>query len=166
MLKNTLARFVLLSLLAITACSDDDDDGQASVTSPVNNTDNSTLCVSSDCGEAIPLVTIPDAENILFTPEGRLFVSGGLNVYEISKMPDGGFIATAIADAECNFTGLVLRENHLYAVCGDSRFFAGEITATPVLTQIYTVTESRCIPNGASLGPYGKIYVVDEPLNP
>lgn len=125
-----------------------------------------SLCVSSECGEAVPLVTIPDAENILFTPEGRLFVSGGLNVYEITKMPGGDFIATPIADSECGFTGLVQKGNVLYAVCGDSRLFAGEITSTPVLTQIYTFTENMCIPNGATLGLDGKIYVVDEPLNP
>lgn len=127
---------------------------------------SASLCVSSDCGEAIPLVMIPDAENILFTPEGRLFVSGGLNVYEITKLPDGNFIATPIADSECGFTGLVQKGDVLYAVCGDSRFFAGVIDDSPLLTQIYTFAESMCIPNGATLGPDGKVYVVDEPLNP
>ncbi|MGB1580898.1 MAG: hypothetical protein ACPHER_05275 [Nevskiales bacterium] len=157
-----------LSVLVLSACSDDSDSTATpnTQTPPAVTTASSSLCVSSDCGEAVPLVTIPDAENILFTPQGRLFVSGGLNVYEISKMPDASFIATPIADAECNFTGLVLREGYLYAVCGDSRFFAGELTATPVLTQIYTFAENMCIPNGATLGADGKIYVVDEPLDP
>lgn len=160
---------LLGSCLVLFACG---GDGNQSV--PIGNdgqqggdtVSSGQLCVNSSCGEAVPLVTIPDAENILFTPEGRLFVSGGLNVYEITKMPDGQFIATPIADSECGFTGLVQKDNVLYAVCGDSRFFAGEITDTPVLTQIYTFEESMCIPNGATLGPDGKIYVVDEPLNP
>lgn len=160
---------VALLLGLITACGGDSrtnfldaDAGQP----PGDGVSSEQLCVSSECGEAIPLVTIPDAENLLFTPEGRLFVSGGLNVYEITKLPDGQFIATPIADSECGFTGLVQKGNYLYAVCGDSRFFAAELTATPVLTQIYTFEESMCIPNGATLGPDGKIYVVDEPLNP
>lgn len=153
--------------LLLAACGDDNN---RSANPGVNNADQTAassaeLCVSSSCGEAIPLVTIPDAENILFTPEGRLFVSGGLNVYEITKLPDGQFIATPIADANCSFTGLVQRGDYLYAACGDSRFFAGELTSTPVLTQIYTFAENMCIPNGAVLGPDDKIYVVDEPLN-
>lgn len=154
---------LLLCALALSACNS--DSGNGSQTPAPGSASSESLCVSSDCGEALPLVTIPDAENILFTPEGRLFVSGGLNVYEITKLPDGQFIATPIADSECGFTGLVQKDDILYAVCGDSRFFAGEITDTPVLSQIYTFEENMCIPNGASLGPDGKIYVVDEPLN-
>lgn len=156
-------------LLTVAGCGDNNTISAENGQSANNNqtsASSSDLCVSANCGEAITLATIPDAENILFTPEGRLFVSGGLNVYEITKLPDENFIATPIADAECGFTGLVQRDNYLYAVCGDSRLFAGEISATPVLTQIYTFAENMCIPNGATLGPDGKIYVVDEPLNP
>lgn len=168
-MKRALGPCLLLAaILMLPACSDDNDDAQAAINPPANSpaSGSSELCVSSGCGEAVPLVTIPDAENILFTPEGRLFVSGGLNVYEITRLPDGSFMANPIADAECGFTGLVQRGDYLYAVCGDSRLFAGEITATPLLTQVYTFAENMCIPNGAALGPDGKIYVVDEPLNP
>jgi hypothetical protein len=167
MSNHFMATWVATVLLCASACTDNHS-RPANIQKPDNtaSTADSELCVSSDCGEAIPLVTIPDAENILFTAEGRLFVSGGLNVYEITKLPDESFIATPIADAECGFTGLVQRDNYLYAVCGDSRLFAGEITATPVLSQIYSFAENMCIPNGATLGADGKIYVVDEPLNP
>lgn len=161
----------LLTALLITACGGDSVDSLSSAAGGTasgqqGTVASSALCVSSECGEAIPLVSIPDAENILFTPEGRLFVTGGLNVYEISKMPSGEFIATAVADSECNFTGLAQKGNILYAVCGDSRFFAGEINDAPLLTQIYTFEEAMCIPNGTTVGSDGKIYVIDEPLDP
>ncbi len=164
-----LAPLILTAVLMLSGCGGDSADELSAASAGGNSggasAPSGSLCVSSDCGEAIKLVTIPDAENILFTPEGRLFVSGGLNVYEITKLPDGQFIATPIADSECGFTGLVQKDDMLYAVCGDSRLFAGKITNTPVLTQIYTFAENMCIPNGAALGPDGRIYVVDEPLN-
>ena len=121
------------------------------------------LCVSSDCGEAIPLVDIPDAENLVFSADGRLFVSGGLNVYEITRSGET-YSATPIADVECNFTGLAVRAGVLYAACGDSRLFAGRITATPQLTDIYQFTD-MCLPNGLALGADGRLYAADLPLS-
>lgn len=166
LLRRGSAILSLQCCLLLSACGGSDHNDEPAANNSGNPVSSASLCVSSACGEAIPLVTIPDAENILLTDDGRLFVSGGLNVYEISKMPDGSYIATAIADSECGFTGLVQKDNILYAVCGDSRLFAGEISDTPVLSQIYNFAENMCIPNGATLGPDGKIYVVDEPLNP
>jgi hypothetical protein len=122
------------------------------------------LCVNNDCGEAIPLLDIVDAENLVFSPGGRLFVSGGRNVYEVTRDAAGAFAATPIADAECNFTGLTVHRNVLYASCADSRFFAGRLERNVTLTEIYRFT-GMCIPNGTATGPDGRIYVVDEPLN-
>jgi hypothetical protein len=133
----------------------------------VDSVDTSQLCVSSSCGERVVLVHLPGAENQIFTDDGRLFVSAGSGVYEITKDAAGQFSATLL-NGECGFTGLAIRENYLYAACGDSRFYAGPIpidpTATPVLTRIFDF-EGMCIPNGMSLGPDGNLYVVDEPLN-
>ncbi|MGH8528236.1 MAG: hypothetical protein ACRETN_00105 [Nevskiales bacterium] len=122
------------------------------------------LCVANACGERVPLVDIPDAENILFSDDGRLFVSGGTQVYEITKNGDQ-FSATPIADTSCNFTGLAIHANTLYASCGTGPLFAGALTAQPVLTQIFTF-QGFCIPNGTAIGPDGNLYVVDEPLLP
>jgi hypothetical protein len=121
------------------------------------------LCVSNDCGEAIKLLDIVDAENLVFAPGGRLFVSGGLNVYEVTKA-DGNFSARPLSAAECNFTGLAVQHNVLYASCSDSRFFAARLDHEVALTEIYRFT-GMCIPNGTAAGPDGRIYVVDEPLN-
>jgi hypothetical protein len=121
------------------------------------------LCVSNDCGEAIPLLDIVDAENLLFGPGGRLFVSGGQNVYEVTK-GGGAFQARPLSAQECNFTGLTIQRNHLYASCSDSRFFAGRLDNEVALAEIFRF-DGMCIPNGTAAGPDGRIYVVDEPLN-
>ena len=151
-----------LAALALAAC------GGAVVTEPDAGARGGVkagdLCVSSDCGEAVPLVDIPDAENLLFAPDGRLFVSGGQNVYEITKNADGAFAAAPLSAVECGFTGLTIHRNHLYASCGDGRFFAGALAPTVALVEIFQF-EGMCIANGTAVGPDGRIYVVDEPLD-
>ncbi len=123
------------------------------------------LCVSSDCGEVTVLLPIPDAENIHFTPQGRLFVTGGSQIYEVSTDNDGTFSATALSDENCSYTGMAQKGDILYAACGDGRLFAGLINSAPQLQPIFQM-ENMCIANGMALGPDGHLYVVDEPLNP
>lgn len=159
---RALAPALALILAACASDKSDKDDTPAPPAPPAEPV-AADLCVSSDCGEVVRLIDIPDAENILFTPDGRLFVSGGQNVYQITKKDDGSFAARPMSEG-CNFTGLAERDGYLYASCGDSRFFAGALSETPTLAEIYRF-EGMCIPNGTSLGPDGRIYVVDEPLN-
>ncbi|HUR42264.1 MAG TPA: hypothetical protein VM240_13950 [Verrucomicrobiae bacterium] len=156
---------LILAVAAVAGCS-------SGTTPPANDTAPDTLppvatgdlCVSSDCGEVVELVDIPDAENILFAEDGRLFVSGGQNVYEIARDDAGTYTATPLSAATCNFTGMTITRGHLYASCSDSRFFAAKYGPTIALTEIYRF-DGMCIPNGTATGPDGRIYVVDEPLN-
>jgi hypothetical protein len=158
---------VLATTVLLAACGGEDRSGYASADAPGDGepaaVDSSMLCVSSGCGERTVLLDIPGAENQLFTPEGRLFISSGSGVYEVTRDAEGAF-AAALISADCGFTGLAQRGNLLYAVCGNGGLYAGEVTAVPVLTKIFQF-EGMCIPNGTALGPDGNLYVVDEPLN-
>ena len=147
-------------LIALAGCRDGETQSSANQ-APAS----AGLCVASDCGEAIPLVTIPDAENILFLDDGRLIVSGGRNVYEITGSLAAGFEARALSAQDCGFTGLAARYGHLYAVCGESRLFVAPLDAALALEPVFEFADA-CIPNGTVFGPDGHLYVVDEPLNP
>lgn len=148
-----------LVTLIITAC------GSSAAPTAGTMAERSELCVSADCGEALPLLRIPDAENLLFLDDGRLIVSGGRNVYEITGSLAAGFEARALSEQDCGFTGLAAGYGHLYAVCGESRLFVAPLDAALALQPVFEFADA-CIPNGTVFGPDGHLYVVDEPLNP
>jgi hypothetical protein len=122
----------------------------------------SALCVASSCGTKTKLLDIPSAENILFTPEGRLFVSGGTNVFEITR-DTPGWHARPLASSSGNFTGLAQIGNVLYANCFDGNLYAAVLTATPSLLPIHALGLTS--PNGLSTGQNGELYVVNGPLS-
>lgn len=148
-----LSTLLLLMSLSLAACEDSPDPAAADATS--------ALCVASACGSKTVLLSIPDAENLLFTPAGRLFVSGGVNVYEVSRAADG-YRAAPLLNGSCNFTGLALRGEVLYANCFDGQLYAARLSAQPQLQAIHAL--GLASPNGLAAGPDGELYVVNGPL--
>ncbi|MGH8430106.1 MAG: hypothetical protein ACREUF_06855 [Solimonas sp.] len=148
----------LLAAVMLAACS---GGGDPAVEPALRAAD---LCVNSDCGERKVLLDIPGAENLSFSDDGRLFVSGGSRVFEIHRNADDSFRADSISPETCGYTGLATRQGYLYASCGDGRFWATKLDAAPQLHLIHTMS-GMCIANGTALGADGRIYVVDEPLN-
>ena len=119
-------------------------------------------CVESGCGEKHRLLGIPDAENLLFAPDGRLFVSGGLNVYEIGHS-GGSYTARPLLAGSDNFTGLAIRQGVLYANGFGGTLYASRLDARPMaLAAIHDSGLDSA--NGLTAGPDGELYLVNGPL--
>lgn len=65
----------------------------------------------SGCTNKTTLATVGDAENVLFTNDGRMFITGGTNIFELTstelipQLPEGG-----------NHCGIVQAGNYIYAI--------------------------------------------------
>lgn len=148
--------------LLLGACSSNGDGGSGG-DAPVEPVRAADLCVSSSCGTATRLLDIPGGENLLFGADGRLFVSGGEQVYEVRRAGDQ-FSATPLAEPACAFHGLAIRGSVLYASCASGALYAGRLDAPPLQLQPIFQMTGMCIANGTAVGADGNLYVVDEPL--
>jgi hypothetical protein len=108
---------------------------------------------------------VNEAENLFFTEDGRLFVSGGEDIYEIKRTADGKFTKTDHFDEDCLVEGIVRKDNYLYGVCwfikdltGRAFLIAGELTEAPVFRTIAEL-DTGTIPNGMAVDPEGRIFV-------
>lgn len=155
--RNTMIRTLLAcGFLFVAAC--EDSNSHSNIGAAI---DPATLCVASDCGEKTVLLTIPSAENILFADDGRLFVSGGTNVFEITRDGDD-YAATPLYEGSCNFTGLAIIGEVLYANCFDGQLYAARLGAHPALQAIHDLGLGA--PNGLAASAGGALYLVNGPL--
>jgi sugar lactone lactonase YvrE len=159
-MKRTASFAANLLVAMLAACGGPDRPATTTV-------DPSSLCVTSSCGTKTVLLAIPNAENTLFTPEGRLFVSGSSNVYEITQTTAGaaGFSATPIYDGSCNFTGMAQRGEVLYVACEDLNLYATRLDAGPPALKAIHALSGMASPNGVTLGPSGEMYITDGPIS-
>jgi len=110
---------------------------------------------------------IADAENAAFSPDGRLFVTGGDNAYEILRRGDG-YEAVRLYDGVCNFTGIAVHEGHLYTTCAEGadlasstpHLLAAKLAPKMALSVIYDFKKLG-IPNGIAFDRRGRLFVTD-----
>ena len=158
MMPTRLLPALVLSLIAnFTGCT-----GGGAADPQTSAVDPASLCVASACGTKTQLLDIPSAENTLFTPDGRLFVSGSDSVYEVTR-DAGGWHAAALADTKANFTGLAQRGDVIYAAAFDGNLYAARLGDTPPSfkpIQALGIVSA----NGVTTGADGALYVVNGPL--
>jgi hypothetical protein len=106
---------------------------------------------------------IPEAENLFFTEDGRLFVSGGPNVFEIKRDAAGAFSKTDLFEEDCVVEGITHANGHIYGVCtktdpfGEAYLLGGALTAQPHM-QIIGRLDDLGIPNGMDADRHGNLY--------
>ena len=128
-----------------------------------------SACLEASCRTATRLVDIPDAENLIFTPQGRLFATGDA-AYEIVIDPDAtatSYLAQRIDDMTCTdstgFLGLAVVSNTLYTLCG-GQLWAGRLAEPVLLQPIYTLPPMG-LPNGMASDDQGRLYITDGPTS-
>lgn len=77
---------------------------------------------------------IPDAENIFFTDTGRLFVTGGTNIYEVTREASGDYRKEALTAEGGNFTGMAQVGDYLYALRSSYGFFPESLSLQALLS--------------------------------
>lgn len=137
------------------------------------------------CGsESLTIVDdVPESENLFFTETGRLFVSGGENVFEIISNGDGTFQKLDMFHEKCLVEGTIQRYDYIYAVCSktnlsnfaESYFLAAKISdeaPTPddvrapgvhpfINLEVIAAMPQVGVPNGIDVDEYGNIFVSD-----
>lgn len=155
----------LIALCFMAACT-----GEEPTVNGVTRTSASSLaqqnspCFNNDCAELETVLTVPDAENMVFSDTGRLFVSGGQSVIEVLKKNEL-FSANVVSVANCNFTGLAIARQTLYANCGDGTLWAGSLNRQPMqIARVFTYTR-MALANGLAASSDGlNLYAVDGPV--
>lgn len=147
---------------------------QAQPSEPLNNNPSPTepmvaVCAANDCGTLTRLLTIPDIENLYFTPDGRLFVSAD-RFYEVDKNLAGELALQIVDDGSCvadntEFLGITQRGDVLYSHCNDNppKMYATLLDDTPEMVAIHTL-DGMGLPNGAATDHQDRIYIVDGPF--
>ena len=100
----------LLILASLVACTGEEPSGASFSRTSASGSDRNTPCFNNSCAQLEELLTVPDAENMIFSASGRLFVSGGQAVLEVVNNGNS-FEAITVSSAACNFTGLTIARN-------------------------------------------------------
>ena len=149
-----------------------------------------TICAAfliSGCIEKEKIQQIPDAENILFTYQGDLLVSGGKDIYQIKASTDeNGNISysnTSVYDGKnCSFGGIAQSGDWAFSVCKemylqwqgftlrliqDTHLLAADLTK-PSIEFIALdrnldddPMDDMAVPNGIGISPTGDIIIAD-----
>lgn len=117
---------------------------------------------------SVLLEGIGDAENAAFSEDGRLFVTGGANIYEIASQGED-YAATPLYDGPtCNFTGVVVRDGYVYANCLagtqiddlQPHLLAGALSERVTMRVIHDYAATK-FPNGMAFDDAGRLLVAD-----
>lgn len=155
----------LLILASLVACTGEEPGGASFSRTSTSGSDRNTPCFNNSCAQLEELLTVPDAENMIFSDTGRLFVSGGQAVIEVVRMGNS-FAGNTVSESACNFTGLAIARNTLYANCGDGTLWAGSLDSKPVkISRIFNY-DNMGLANGLAASADGRtLYAVDGPLS-
>jgi sugar lactone lactonase YvrE len=137
------------------------------------------VALTTGCVDKQTVTHVGDAENILFTTDGRLLVSGGKNIYQVTKSGDQYQKQALYTDRygneiKCNFTGIAQKDNWVFSSCVETKWLvftnnhllAADLTAEQLKFSRISPTksdpyDSLFLPNGLAMSPTGDLLVAD-----
>lgn len=140
---------------------------------PLPSLSAADVCFDSRCGSPKLIVDLPDLENLHPASNGRLFVSGQQNLYEILADGAGGYRAQPLFAGTQGCSGLAESQGLLYMLCdGNAASGGSDVSGLYVLDlgkpdaspqPIFSLT-GFTIANGLVAGPGHRLYVTDGPI--
>lgn len=125
------------------------------------------LLLLAACTPKQPVLDLPEAENMHFTPDGRLIVSGK-GIFEIVQR-DGQYQKLSLYAGDCAFAGIAQRGSWLYSVCAtgplwaSKRYLLAAELQPGVTPQFQPIKEiDLVIPNGMAFDRNGVLLLADE----
>jgi len=123
--------------------------------------------VIGGCGPRETVVpNLGNAENSLFTPDGRLIITGS-KIWEIKQSEKEYEAHVLSGDLSCDFTGIVHYKDHLFAVCSNDQEGEAWLVRASLddleFTKIYQLN-GFTIANGMAIDESGRLYIADETL--
>ena len=125
------------------------------------------LLLLAACTPKQPVLDLPDAENLHFTPDGRLIASGK-GIYEI-VLRNGQYQAVPLYSDDCGFAGIAQRGDWLYSVCATGplwapkRYLLAAQLQAGMTPQFQIIKEIElAIPNGMAFDRNGVLLLADE----
>lgn len=158
-----------LSLQVTMGCGEADAPSGAAVESVAREPEEPALAATTSPRTRVPIVEgIGDAENATFSPDGRLFVTGGANAYEIVKR-DERYEALPLYAGTCNFTGIATHGGYLYTTCLEGTFGQPSARALLLVSPLSERVELKVLyrftkvmfPNGIAFDARGRLFVAD-----
>ncbi len=151
-------RHLALSLLFLFGCAPEADDDLALEDSEQTLTATPPSIAN---GTRTTVASIRGAENLLFTRDNRLFVSGDDGVFELQPNGKDSFKTVKRTTASgCSFGGLAEARGTLYVNCNGNgnQLFAAPLVAEPSFVSIGALTGGGNA-NGLAADDQGRLYV-------
>lgn len=76
-IRTCFGSLLVLLLPALIACTGEEPVAGATTRTNASSSEQNSPCFNNACASLQELLTVPDAENMIFSNDGRLFVSGG-----------------------------------------------------------------------------------------
>jgi hypothetical protein len=140
-----------------------------------------SLPLLTACLDKSTVATVPDAENQLFTPDGRLIVTGGTGAFEIVRSGSGYAAQPIAADVSgsCDYVGLAQVGAWVFTACQqkanlfaapDNHLLVAKVVAGQPLHFLQVPRPSPDpmdtlgLPNGMAVSPTGQLLLADSNL--